>query len=77
MILYINKIYSSNNIVILCYGTNDQNKQTLQIYHFFRIMRSFLKTGAESCLKRNLKYKNILYNFTELSVGWTSTELQN
>ena len=29
--------------------TNDQKKQTLQIYNFCWIMHSFPKTGVESC----------------------------
>ena len=40
-------------------------------------MHSFPKTGVESCLKMNLEYENILYNSTELSVDWISTEFQN
>ena len=40
-------------------------------------MRSFPKTGAETCLKKNLEYESILYNSTELSVDWTSREFQN
>ena len=31
------------------YVTNGQNKQTLYIYNFFKIMHSFPKTGAETC----------------------------
>ena len=34
------------------------------------------KTNAESCLK-NHEDESILYNSTELSVDWTSRELQN
>ena len=58
--------------------TNCQNKQTLQIYNFFRIMHSFRKTNCcKKLLKRNLEYESILYNSIELSVGWTSTDFQN
>ena len=39
-------------------------------------MYSFPKTGVESC-KKKLEYESILYNSTELSVDWTSRELQN
>ena len=39
-------------------------------------MHSLTKTGAESCLKKNLEYESILHNFTELLVDWTSREFQ-
>ena len=54
------------------YVTNGQtNKQTLYIYHVFRIIRSFPKSGAESCSKRDLEYESILCNSTEVSFDWT------
>ena len=59
------------------YITNGQKKQTLQIYYFFRIMRSFPKTGAESCYKRKLEYESILHNSTERLVGKTCREFEN
>ena len=75
----LKKMYSFNNMVILCSWicvlmstiliTNVQNKQTLEVYNFFWIMHSFPNTGAESCLEKNLEYKSILYNSTELSFG--------
>ena len=40
-------------------------------------MHTFPKTGAESYLKRNLEYKNILYNSTEHSVYWKSRDVKN
>ena len=65
----MNKIYSSNNIVILC--------EWIWGLQFFRIMHSFPKTGAEGCYKKNLKYESIWYNSTKLLVDWTSREFQN
>ena len=59
------------------YVTNGQNKETLQIFNFFRIMHSFSKTGTESCKKRNLKDKIILFNSTELSDDWISRDFLN
>ena len=56
------------------YLSNGQNRQT---NFFFGILDSFLKTDAESCLRKNLAYKSILYNSIELSGDWTSTEFQN
>ena len=40
-------------------------------------MHSFSTTGAESSKKKNLEYESILYNYAELSVDWTSREVQN
>ena len=39
-------------------------------------MHSFPKTGAETCYKKNLQYVSVLYNSTELLVGWTFRESQ-
>ena len=54
-----NKIYFSNNTVIICqwicghiYITNGQNKQTLYIYNFFQIMHSFPEIVAEVVRKQ-------------------------
>ena len=51
-------------MVISTYVTNGQNKQTLHIYNFFRIMLSFPKIDAESYQEKNLEYESILYNST-------------
>ena len=37
----------------------------------------FSKNWCRKLLKKNLKYKSILYNSTELIVDWTSREFQN
>ena len=39
------------------YVTSSQNKQTLYIYHFFQIMHSFPKIGAEVVKKRTSNVK--------------------
>ena len=58
------------------YLRNQRSKQTNLVYLQF-LMHSFPKTGAEGCQEKNLEYGRILYNSTELSVDWTSTEFQN
>ena len=71
---------SKNENALINKVTNGRNKQTLYIYNFFRLCTqlysSLPKTGAESCLKKNLEYESILHNFTELLVDWTPREFQ-
>ena len=51
------------------YVANGQNKQTLQIYNFFRNMHSFPTTGAESCEKGTSNMK--VYYITTLKYQLT------
>ena len=60
------------------YLASQRSKQTnladLQLYLNYAL---FSKNWCRKLLKKNLKYKSILYNSTELSVDWTSREFQN
>ena len=60
------------------YVTKGQNKQTnLADLQFLLNYALFSKNCCRKLLKKNLKYKSILYNSTGLSVDWTSREFQN
>ena len=60
------------------YVTKGQNKQTnLADLQFLLNYALFSKNCCRKLLKKNLKYKSILYNCTGLSVDWISREFQN
>ena len=60
------------------YVTKGQNKKTnLADLPFLLNYVLFSKNWYRKLLKKNLKYKNILYNSTGLSADWTSREFQN
>ena len=60
------------------YLRNQRSKQTnLADSQFLLNYALFSKNWCRKLLKKNLKYKRILYNSTELSVDWTSREFQN
>ena len=60
------------------YLRNQRSKQTNLVYlHVISSYAFFSKNWCRKLLKKNFEYESILYNSTELSLDWTSRELQN